>query len=178
MCVFRGSVRTVEGDNATILTFFLLLMLLELQPLVSLFTDSELASELLKHRTTIWLLALVWHGLATVMIVALLKLKHSLSRFRGTFASYFGVFILFQLMGVLLQLLHLAPVPSVIQNLLLLVWLSWSCCVFGYVFGSALSIKFFQGVFVAFLVNFVSYVLAFVVIGSIVSSELLKIFLQ
>jgi len=100
------------------------------------------------------------------------------SLFRGTLAAYFGVFVLFQLMGVLLQFIGLETLPSGIRTLLLLVWFSWSCCVFGYVFGSALSIKFYLGVIVALLVNVVSYVLAFVVIGSIVSKELLEIFLQ
>lgn len=165
--------RDVEGDNATIITFLLLLVLLELQPLVSLFTDSELALKLLEHRMTFWFLSLVWHGLAIVMIFVLLKLKHSASLFRGTLASYFGVFVLFQLVGVLLQLLDQGTVPSVIQTLLLFVWLCWSCCVFGYVFGSALSIKFYQGLVVAFLVNTVSYVIAFVLIGPIISDELL-----
>lgn len=177
-CIFRGSVRTVKGDYATILTFLLLLVLLELYPLVALFTEPDLASKLLQHRMTIWLLALMWHGLAVLMIFALLKLKNMVSLFRGTLAAYFGVFVLFQLMGVLLQFIGLETLPSGIRTLLLLVWFSWSCCVFGYVFGSALSIKFYLGVIVALLVNVVSYVLAFVVIGSIVSKELLEIFLQ
>ncbi|MXZ56548.1 MAG: hypothetical protein F4077_09365 [Gammaproteobacteria bacterium] len=177
-CIFRGSVRTVKGDNATIVTFFLLLILLELYPLVALFPHSEIASQLLQHRTAIWLLALVWHGLAIVMIFALLKMKHSMSQFRGTLASYFGVFLLFQLVGLLLQLLSQGTLPSGIRTLVLIVWLSWSCCVVGYVFGSALSIKFYQGVVLAFLINVVSYVLAFVVIGSILSNELREIFLQ
>lgn len=176
--VFRGSVRNVQGDNVTILTFLLLLVLLELYPLVSLFVDAELASELFEHRTTIWLLALLWHGLAMVMIFAVLKLKDSGNRFRGTLASYFGVFIFFQLVGVLLQLLSQGTLHSGVRTVLLFVWLSWSCCVFGYVFGSALSIKLYQGILVALLINFVSYVLAFVVIGSILSGELLELFLQ
>ena len=175
-CIFRGSLRDVKGDSATIIVLFLLLSLLELYPLVSLFTESELASKLLEHRVAIWLLGLVWHVAAVAMIFALLKFKQLVSRFRKTLASYFGVFILFQLMGLLLQLLSHAALPTPIRTLLVFLWFSWSCSVFGFVFGSALDLKFYQGVVVALFVNVLSYVSAFILIAVLFSDQLLEIF--
>lgn len=151
-------------------------MLLELNPLISLFTDTELTLIQWDLRLTVWLLAFLWHLLAAMLIFALLKFKQLDHRFRRTLESYFGVFILFQLAGVFLQLIPLVSVPNVIQTFMLIVWLSWSCCVFGYVFGRALDLKFYQGAVVALLVNALSYFLAFLVIALPFSNQLVELF--
>ena len=177
-CIFRGTLRDVEGDNTTIVIFIVLLLLLELNPLVSLFTSSEIASKLLEHRIIIWLLALVWHAGVIVLIFLSLKLRHLVNRLRSLLVSYFGVFVLFQLMGLLLQLLDRALIPTVMQTVLSFVWLTWGCGVFGYVFGSALDIKLYQGVIVALAVNVLSYFAAFVLIALVFSDQLMKIFQQ
>ena len=174
-CIFRGSLRDVKGDSTTTIVLFLLLLLLELNPLVSLFTDSERASKLLEHRATIWLLALTWHLAAVAMIFVVLKWKQRVSRLRETLASYFGVFILFQLMGIFLQLTSHAALPTLMRTILVFLWLSWSCGVFGYVFGSALELKFYQGIVVALAVNILSYVLAFALIAVLFSDTLVEI---
>ena len=147
-------------------------MLLELNPLVSLFVDADLTPMPWDVRLAIWLLAFLWHVLAASMIFGLLKLKQLVNRFRRTLTSYVGVFILLQLMGIFLQLVALMSFPAVIQKLMLIVWLSWSCCVFGYIFGRALNLKFYQGIVVALLVNLLSYTLAFIVIALPFSNQL------
>ena len=177
-CYFQGSVQDVKAANTTIGTFFLLLLLLELYPLVPLFTRSDLASKLLEHRTIIWFLALLWHAIAILVIFALLRLKHLMNRLRGILTSYFGVFILIQFMGLLLRLLSTTNLHTGIQTLLVFCWFSWGCCVFGYVFGSALGIKFYQGVIVALLVNLLSYAAAFIVVALLFSQQLQAVFQQ
>lgn len=177
-CIFQGSVQDVRAAQTTIGTFFLLLLLMELYPLVPLFTGSELASKLMEHRFVIWFLAFLWHVVAILLIFALLRLKHLENRLRGTLASYFGVFILIQFMGLLLRLLSTTSLPAGIQTLLLFCWLFWSCCVFGYVFRSALDVKYYQGVLVALLVNLLSYVLAFIVIALFFSQQLQAVIQQ
>ena len=126
----------------------------------------------------IWLMAFVWHAVAIVLIFVVLKLKHRLHRFRITLQSYFGVFVLFQLVGMLLQLLSRASFPAAIQTVLSLAWLTWSCGVFGYVFASALDIKLYQGVLFALAVNVLSYFAAFVVIALLFAHQLMEVFRQ
>ena len=161
-----------------IVIFVLALMILELNPLISLFTSVEIASKLLEHRFIIWLLAIVWHAGAIVLIYLSLKLTQLVDRFRSTLMSYFGVFVLFQLLGLLLQLLDRASLPTAIQAVLSLVWLTWSCGVFGYVFGSALDIKLYQGVIVALVINVLSYFGAFGLTALLFSDQLMEVFQQ
>lgn len=175
LCVFRGSIGDSRGDNIALVSVFLVLMLLELSPLVSLFSNNEVVSISVHQRGVIWLLAFLWHMITVVFIFAVLKFKQLVEKVRQTVASYFGVFILIQIIGQSLLLLKLSSVPSQIQTLLLFTWLSWSCGVFGFVFRSALGTSLIQGFIVALLTNILSYTVALGIVSVLFFDTVMKI---
>ena len=155
-----------------------MLMLLELNPLNSLFSNTEIITLNWEDRLIMWLLAFVWHAIVASILFTLMKFKHLGSKFRPALAAYFGVFILLQVMGVFLQLISLKLIPNALQKIMLIVWLSWGFGVFGYVFRNALEVKFYQGVVVALVVNTLSYALAFIAVALPFSSQLMPLIFQ
>ena len=175
--LFRGSPADVNGNVPTIATFATLLVAFTWLMLPTSNTF-DLSPDILREvRQVLFLIPILQHAFAALMIFTVLNIRKSSARFAKTVSAYLGVHLVFQVCEFSLGALS-GFLPTFLGFILtgaqfiLFVWLFG---VLGHIYRHAFNIKFYQGVLAGIGIMILSYFLAGIITGLMFPDEVQKL---